>query len=134
MTIDDLRDALAEVDHELLKLVARRHELVSEIGATKRATVAPTRDFEQEKLVVDRARLADVSSTTFDAQLDVARAVSGENARMYFEIQSLNEFGDLALASLEDAVGQLREAVRAGSEESFVALMEAGRDYLASRS
>ncbi|WP_419166040.1 prephenate dehydrogenase/arogenate dehydrogenase family protein [Candidatus Palauibacter sp.] len=78
-------------------------------------------------------RLADVSSTTFEAQLDVARALAGENPHMYFEIQSLNEYGDVALAELVEAVEKIRDAVAAGDEDAFVALMSAGRDYLESR-
>ncbi|WP_419950100.1 prephenate dehydrogenase/arogenate dehydrogenase family protein [Candidatus Palauibacter sp.] len=79
-------------------------------------------------------RLADVSSTTFEAQLDVARRLAGENPHMYFEIQSLNEYGDVALRELVEAVERVRETVESGDENAFVALMSAGRDYLESRS
>ena len=78
-------------------------------------------------------RLADVSSTTFEAQLDVARALAGENPHMYFEIQSLNEYGDAALKELVAAAERVRDVVEAGDEDAFVALMSAGRDYLESR-
>ena len=78
-------------------------------------------------------RLADVSSTTFEAQLDVARRLAGENPHMYFEIQSLNEYGDIALRELVEAAERVRETVEAGDESAFVALMSAGRDYLESR-
>ncbi len=78
--------------------------------------------------------LADVSSTTFEAQLDVARRLAGENPHMYFEIQSLNEYGDIALRELVEAAGRVRDVVAAGDEDAFVALMSAGRDYLESRS
>ena len=78
-------------------------------------------------------RLADVSSTTFEAQLDVARRLAGENPHMYFEIQSLNEYGDIALRELVEAVERVRETVEAADESAFVALMSAGRDYLESR-
>lgn len=78
-------------------------------------------------------RLAEVSSTTFDSQLDVARAVAGENARMYFEIQSLNAFGDEALSALVDAVAAVRDVVRSGDEAGFVELMARGRAYLSER-
>ena len=79
-------------------------------------------------------RLADVSSTTFEAQLDVARALAGENPHMYFEIQSLNEYGDAALKELVAAAERVRDVVEAGDEAAFVALMSAGRDYLETRS
>ncbi len=38
-------------------------------------------------------KLAQMSSTTFDAQLLVSKAVAQDNPRMYFEIQNLNKFG-----------------------------------------
>lgn len=78
--------------------------------------------------------LADVSSTTFEAQLDVARRLAGENPHMYFEIQSLNEYGDIALKELAAAAERVRDAIESGDEDAFVALMSAGRDYLESRS
>ncbi len=77
----------------------------------------------------DAPRLADISSTTFDAQLAVASAVAEENPRMYFEIQALNRYGDEALSALLSAVDSVRSAVRAGDEGAFVRLMERGRAY-----
>lgn len=74
-----------------------------------------------------------LSSTTFDAQLDVCRKVAGENPWLYFEIQSLNEHGPAALSALARSVDRIREAVSGGDAEGFVRLMEQGRDYLASR-
>ncbi len=76
------------------------------------------------------ARLARLSSTTFDRQLEVARAVARENPHLYFEIQRLNEFGDESLAALRAAVGRLQEAVARGDEPEFVTMMQGGRAYL----
>lgn len=78
-------------------------------------------------------RLANLSSTTFDAQLDVATRVARENPHLYFEIQSLNPQGIHALEDLLKAVQRLTGIVRAGDEPAFVALMEQGRRYLAQR-
>ena len=47
-------------------------------------------------------RLARMSSTTFDAQLDVATRVAGENPDLYYEIQSLNDYGEESLQALRD--------------------------------
>ena len=77
-------------------------------------------------------RLAHLSSTTFDNQLEVASQVAGENPHLYFEIQHLNEYGQESLAALADAVARLRALVADGDEEGFVALMERGADYLES--
>lgn len=76
------------------------------------------------------ARLARLSSTTFDRQLEVAEAVSHENPHLYFEIQRLNEFGQQPLEALRHAVDRLHDAVTGGDEPDFVAMMEGGRAYL----
>jgi chorismate mutase/prephenate dehydrogenase len=78
-------------------------------------------------------RLANLSSTTFDAQLDVATRVARENPHLYFEIQSLNPQGLFALEDLLRAVQRLTDIVRTHDESAFVALMEQGRQYLAQR-
>jgi chorismate mutase/prephenate dehydrogenase len=78
-------------------------------------------------------RLANLSSTTFDAQLDVASRVAQENPHLYFEIQSLNPQGLVALEELLGSVQRLRDVVRARDEPAFVSLMEQGRAYLAQR-
>lgn len=77
--------------------------------------------------------LAQLSSTTFDDQLAVARRVSDDNPSLYFEIQSLNDYGTESLSALLYAVERLRSVVRAGDAEGFAALMERGREYLSSR-
>jgi chorismate mutase/prephenate dehydrogenase len=77
--------------------------------------------------------LARLSSTTFDSQLAVASAVADDNPRLYFEIQSLNDYGTESLAALLLAVERLRSLVRARDEAGFVALMERCRDYLSGR-
>jgi chorismate mutase/prephenate dehydrogenase len=78
-------------------------------------------------------RLAELSSTTFDAQLDVAARVARESPQLYFEIQSLNDYGTESLTALLYAVERLRSVVRAGDEPGFTALMRRGRDYLEGR-
>jgi chorismate mutase/prephenate dehydrogenase len=71
-----------------------------------------------------------MSSSTFDAQLDVASRVSAENPDLYFEIQSLNEFGGESLHALSEAVERLCRAVRERDPEAFRTMMLRGRDYL----
>jgi chorismate mutase/prephenate dehydrogenase len=78
-------------------------------------------------------KLARMSSTTFDSQLLVSNAVARDNPHLYFEIQNLNRFGLGPLDALCDAAQRIRDTVVAGDEEAFVALMEKGRDYLATR-
>ena len=78
-------------------------------------------------------KLATLSSTTFDAQLGVAAKVARDNPDLYFEIQSLNDYGTESLAALLYAVERLRSVVRAGDLEGFRGLMSRGRDYLVTR-
>ena len=77
--------------------------------------------------------LAQLSSTTFDSQLEVSSKVVAENPHLYFEIQSLNDYGGESLNALLEAVATLRSLVEAGDESAFVALMQKGQAYLASR-
>ncbi len=78
-------------------------------------------------------RLAKLSSTTFDAQLDVASRVAQESPELYFEIQSLNDYGAESLEALAKAVERIRAAVLSRDHDVFVALMQRGRDYLEDR-
>ncbi|HEY2035597.1 MAG TPA: prephenate dehydrogenase dimerization domain-containing protein, partial [Steroidobacteraceae bacterium] len=78
-------------------------------------------------------RLAKLSSTTFDSQLDVATRVAQESPDLYFEIQSLNDYGAESLEALAKAVERIRAAVLSRNHEVFVALMRQGRDYLEDR-
>ena len=78
-------------------------------------------------------KLATLSSTTFDAQLGVAQNVAAENPDLYFEIQTLNDYGTESLAALLYAVERLRSVVRANDLEGFRALMTRGKSYLAGR-
>ena len=78
-------------------------------------------------------RLAQLSSTTYDAQVDVATRVSLENPQLYFEIQSLNEYGRESLQALRDAVERLWQSVVQRDEAAFVRMMQQGREYLAGR-
>ena len=78
-------------------------------------------------------RLARLSSTTFDAQLEVAGRVALDSPALYFEIQALNEYGTESLTALLFAVERLRAIVRSGDSSGFRQLMERGRAYLAGR-
>jgi chorismate mutase/prephenate dehydrogenase len=78
-------------------------------------------------------KLARMSSTTFDSQLDVATRVSQESPDLYYEIQSLNDYGAESLEALSQAVERIRTAVLSQDHEAFTALMRRGRDYLEDR-
>jgi chorismate mutase/prephenate dehydrogenase len=78
-------------------------------------------------------RLARMSSTTFDAQLDVATRVAAENPDLYYEIQSLNQYRDESLNALRTAVERLCNAVQGGDAATFVDMMRRGHEYLRER-
>src|ERR1700722_13575778 len=74
-------------------------------------------------------RLARLSSTTFDSQMDVASRVGAERPDLYFEIQSLNQYGEESLLALQEAVARLIAAVQSKDADAFTALMARGRAY-----
>jgi len=74
-------------------------------------------------------RLAQLSSTTFDSQMEVASRVAAESPDLYFEIQSLNEYGEESLLALQQAVERLVAAVKTKNAAAFTALMNRGRAY-----
>jgi chorismate mutase/prephenate dehydrogenase len=78
-------------------------------------------------------KLARMSSTTFDAQLDVASRVAQDSPELYYEIQSLNDYGAESLEALSQAIERIRAAVLSQDQATFVALMRRGRDYLEDR-
>ena len=78
-------------------------------------------------------RLARMSSTTFDAQLDVASRVAGDNPDLYFDIQNMNAFGEESLLALRTAVERLCRTVHDGDADGFIAMMQRGREYLQER-
>jgi len=78
-------------------------------------------------------KLARMSSTTFDSQLDVATRVAQESPDLYYEIQSLNDYGAESLEALAKAVERIRTAVLSDDRDAFAVLMRRGRDYLEDR-
>ncbi len=74
-------------------------------------------------------RLAQLSSTTFDAQMEVASRVAAESADLYFEIQSLNDYGEESLLALQQSLERLVTAVKTKNAAAFTALMNRGRAY-----
>ena len=78
-------------------------------------------------------KLARMSSTTFDSQLDVATRVAQESPDLYYEIQSLNDYGAESLEALAKAVERIRTAVLSNDPDAFAVLMRRGRDYLEDR-
>src|SRR6202050_2260451 len=68
-------------------------------------------------------RLAQLSSTTFDAQLEVTSRVAAESPDLYFQIHSLNDYGGESLLALQQAVERLVATVKSGNSAEFTAIM-----------
>ena len=60
---------------------------------------------------------------------EVASHVAAESPDLYFEIQSLNEYGGESLLALQQAVERVLAAVRTKDGAAFTALMNQGRAY-----
>jgi chorismate mutase/prephenate dehydrogenase len=78
-------------------------------------------------------RLSAMSSTTYDAQVDIAEKVAQESPSLYFEIQQLNEYSRESLQALRDAVERIWQSVNTNDAVAFASLMQRGRDYLSGR-
>jgi len=81
----------------------------------------------------DAQRLAQLSSTTFDAQLQIAGNVARENPHLYFEIQNLNDYRRAPLNALTDALTRIKQLIEQDDEQGFVRLMDQGRAYINQR-
>jgi chorismate mutase / prephenate dehydrogenase len=74
-------------------------------------------------------QLEQAASTTFRKQVEVAREVARENARLYFEIQTLNPDNQKMLRRLERAVSELRATVERKDRLGFVDRMHRAQAY-----
>ncbi len=78
----------------------------------------------------DAPKLARLSSTTFDSQLNVATRVADDNPDLYFEIQSLNAYGEESLSALRTAVERIWRSVHEHDPQAFKGMMRRGQEYL----
>src|SRR6478752_3455622 len=60
--LEPLRTELGQIDRDILALVAKRQAVAQRIGQIKRDAGIPTRDYRQERDVVERARASAVAS------------------------------------------------------------------------
>jgi chorismate mutase/prephenate dehydrogenase len=56
MNLENLRDALSDVDRQIIDLIAERQRIVGDIGQSKLTQGTATRDFAREKDVIDSGR------------------------------------------------------------------------------
>lgn len=91
MKLDDLRTELSRVDRQWVELIARRQQIVGEIGKAKRSSGKATRDYQREKDVLDMARArAD--------ELDIDPNLVGDIMRMLIRSSLARQEKDRVLA------------------------------------
>jgi chorismate mutase/prephenate dehydrogenase len=56
MSLEKLRNKLSDVDSKIVKLIAKRQQLVGDIGRSKQTSGTGTRDYAREKDVLDMGR------------------------------------------------------------------------------
>ncbi len=75
------------------------------------------------------SHLNKLSSTTFDAQLNISRNVSNENPSLYYEIQKLNHYTPTTITALSDAILRLQTLIHSGNEKAFIQIMKQAKQY-----
>jgi chorismate mutase/prephenate dehydrogenase len=75
--------------------------------------------------------LRNISSTTFNHQLQVAAQVISENPSLYFEIQAGTINESSAVTTFSGALDDLVTAIAAGDEQRFVEIMSRAHAHLA---
>lgn len=74
--------------------------------------------------------LRKLSSTTFNAQFEVANNIIHENPRLYYEIQHCNASGENVLELFTARLEELKQQIDGGDEEAFVETIMAARRAL----
>ncbi|KAA3640918.1 MAG: bifunctional chorismate mutase/prephenate dehydrogenase [Proteobacteria bacterium] len=77
--------------------------------------------------------LANLSSTTFDAQWNIAANVTHENPDLYYEIQKLNQYSPTIINALDDTINRLKQILHHNHQHAFVQLMQQAKEYLTIR-
>jgi chorismate mutase len=72
MSLEELREEIRAIDHELVELIARRTYVADTIADVKAERDLPTTDEEQEQRVMDRAG---VNAEQFDVDANLVKAI-----------------------------------------------------------
>ena len=70
--LDELRKEIADIDRDIVDLIARRTYVASTIAQVKQAQGMPTTDEEQESLVMERAG---DNAERFDVDANLVKAI-----------------------------------------------------------
>jgi chorismate mutase len=72
MSLDELREEIADIDRELVELIARRTYVADTIASVKAERNLPTTDESQEAVVMDRAGR---NAERFDVDANLVKAI-----------------------------------------------------------
>jgi chorismate mutase len=72
MNLDELRDEIRAIDHDLVELIARRTYVADTIAQVKDEKDLPTTDEAQEQRVMDRAG---ANAETYDVDANLVKAI-----------------------------------------------------------
>ncbi len=72
MSLDELRDEIRGIDHDLVELIARRTYVADTIAQVKDEKDLPTTDEEQEQRVMDRAG---ENAEQYDVDANLVKAI-----------------------------------------------------------
>lgn len=70
--LDGLREEIADIDREIVELIARRTYVASEVARVKTELDMPTTDEEQEQRVMERAG---ANAERFDVDANLVKAI-----------------------------------------------------------
>lgn len=63
MDLEQLRDGINNIDHQLMELLDKRFELVKEVGAYKKENKLPIVDNDRQKFILEKANNFNNSSS-----------------------------------------------------------------------
>ena len=72
MSLDELRDEIEEIDHDIVELIARRTYVADTIAQVKSERDLPTTDEAQEERVMDRAG---ENAERYDVDANLVKAI-----------------------------------------------------------
>ena len=72
MDLDELREEIREIDHDIVQLIARRTYVADTIAQVKAAEGLPTTDEDQEERVMERAG---ENADRFDVDSNLVKAI-----------------------------------------------------------
>jgi len=148
MNLEELRSDLSSIDKQIIELVAKRQQIVGDIGRRKQSSGRATRDYEREKDVLDMARsqaealqvdpkLAEdlmtslIRSSLTHQERDRVAAEGKGDGRSALVIGGMGKMGNwfVDFFNSQGFVTTIADTSTATGAESFTDWREAGTDY-----